>query len=186
MSYTNYHSSRSSVTKLGNSHSSFFQYGAKRVIFLLLSAVVEVWIRIRPDSKILDPVHPYWKEHYSTLSCGNVLIKALCCCCWCCNWKIHGTECLVVVVCGLSRASYNPASARSCGTASIVFSVIAIVLGVIFIIILIVGKAAVIYDIPGLESVKFPGSSEVRTLTASWSVSMIMYKEFRMNFRKIS
>ena len=68
-----------------NSHSSFFQLWCKKSIFLLLSAVVKVWIRmrldpdptypdptgskwlgsgsmvrihIRPDSKTLDPVHP--------------------------------------------------------------------------------------------------------------------------------
>jgi len=48
-----------------NSHSSFSSSGVERVTFLLLSAVVEVWIRhVRiwrgsgQIAKILDPVHP--------------------------------------------------------------------------------------------------------------------------------
>jgi len=45
-----------------NSHFSFFSCGAERVIFLLLPSLDPdpAWIQIRiwPDNKILDPVHP--------------------------------------------------------------------------------------------------------------------------------
>ena len=69
-------------------------------------------------------------------------------------------------MCGLSRASYDSASARSCGTASVVFSVIGIIIGVIVIIILIAGEAVVLTSIPGLQGLKLR-DSKVRTERAA-------------------
>jgi len=59
------------------------------------------------------------------------------------------------VVCGLSRSSNDPRSARSCGVASIVFSIISIVFAVIFFVamVLIYGVAVLTF-IPGFEGIK--------------------------------
>ena len=62
---------------------------------------------------------------------------------------------LVVVVFGLSRASNNPSSARSCGVASLVFSILSIVFAVIFVIlILLVWGVAGLKFLVGLEELE--------------------------------
>jgi len=51
---------------------------------------------------------------------------------------------MVVVVCGHCHAYSSPSSARSLGTASIVFSVIGLVIGVVLVIIVIVAAGGVV------------------------------------------
>jgi len=57
--------------------------------------------------------------------------------------QLRDTGCMVVAVCGHCQAQNSPSSARSLGTASIVFSVIGIVIGVLVLVAAIIFSGGV-------------------------------------------